>query len=224
MKASSSIFGSVLLAGAILVTAPGEASAKCSNYTTPGVLLVVNRDIVGDFPPTPDGNAELNEAMGAYDRADIWLVSLGCFEATDPETGLMVRRQAIYMNTTEDVADQGAAWLSEIAEVQEAYLRENGSYAETFGSLLPRLSTRLSYYIQPVSALTPTNHIQMTATEIGWSATFRVETQGIACHVMGGSVEPPLVGLVEGVPQCVVTGEPVARVAPSAPVQVRIAQ
>lgn len=221
MKVPGSIFTAVLLGGALLAGVPHEVSAKCANYTVPEFILMINREIVGVYPqvgPNPDFQA----AMDELEPADIWLISIGCHEERHPETGDIVRRQAIYVNTIDDVANQGEAWLREIAEAQSAHRREVGTLAMNLTDLLPRLSYRLRYYIQPASAPAPSHQFRMTTSETGWSATFRVEEKGVACYVIGGQIEPPVPGLADGIPQCVVSGEPVAQVAPSAPLRVRI--
>jgi hypothetical protein len=205
-----------------MVGAPGEAAAKCANRTSTEVVLVIDREIAGVYPNSPEGTAAFQAAFGELDPADSWMISLLCHEAQNPETGEVMRRQAIYVNTVGDVAGQGEAWLREIAEAQGTYRRENGTLAPGLTELLPRVSYRLRYYIQPMSSPL-SSQFQMTVAEAGWVATFDPGV-GTVCYLFSGKFAAPHPELVSDVPRCFVTGESSPRTSLSTPLQIRISQ
>jgi hypothetical protein len=212
----------VVLAVAVVAWQPDDAAAKCANHTTTDLVLVIDREITV-YSGSPQGNADFQAAFNELDPADIWLVSVLCHEAKNPETGEVVRRQAVHVNTVDDVVRQGEAWLGEIVQAQDGYRGRIGTLAPGLTELLPHLSYHLRYHIQSMSRPL-SGRFLMTVAEAGWSTSFEPTGVGTVCHVFSGEIEPPHPELLPDIPRCFVSGEPAPRTAHSSPLQIRIAQ
>ena len=192
-------WGFVALSLSLVLLAPDANASirKCNAgpVTVPGFLMMVDGEIIGDFPapevrPGDPGPAfNLEEFAPTLETADVLQVEFTCSEHTDPATNSRTLRVTISVLTRSGLPRLMQSYLEALVERQEGYRAAAGGYATHLNAL--------SFYESRI--LLP---IDLRATSTGWSATAFIAESPVRCYVAVGSIEPPRDGLRRGVPEC----------------------
>jgi hypothetical protein len=195
------LFAAPVISG-ILIGAPKEVAAKCSEVTTPtmrGTALVIDGRWV----------AEVDSAVDLYDQTPMWerfaLVSseaanlqpgeildmnIRCLNVPNPATGGRGTQEAIMVVTVNALEDS----LSRLSAMQESYRASTGHYAANY-SELPGFP--LLHGVQGGT---------LTSTATGWTSSFWHGTnRSVTCHLAVGDPELLLPGQTLGQIHCVNT-------------------